>query len=129
MKRSFIDANVLIEVLMNRLLSAQCLEILNDTSRQYGISVLTVHIVWYIAEKYKLEQAKVDDMLSPWEVLPISGATIKAARGRYDGKDFEDCIQAVCAEEGEYDEIVTIDKNFQKHSDTKLHVSVVSQSS
>ena len=125
MKRSFIDANILLEVLLNRSLAPQCLTTLNDTSRQYGISTLTIHIVWYMAEKYNLNRDNVDDILAPWEVLPISESTIKAARGRYDGKDFEDCLQAACAEEGEYGEIVTIDKNFQRDSSTVLSVSIV----
>ena len=126
MKRLFVDANVLIEILIDRRLSQQCIQILEDTSQQYVISALTVHIVWYIAEKYSLNQSKVDEMLSIWEVLPVTASSIKAARGRYDGKDFEDCLQAVCAEAGDCDLIVTIDKKFRQHSSTSLPVTLIS---
>jgi predicted nucleic acid-binding protein len=126
-KRTFIDANILLEVLLNRRLAEQCLAILNDPSKEYGISALTVHIVWYIAEKYRLDRDRVDETLSPWEILPIANHTLKTARSRYDGKDFEDCLQAACAEEGGYDEIATIDKNFQRHSGTILPVAIISQ--
>jgi predicted nucleic acid-binding protein len=124
-RRTFIDANVLLEVLLNRQLAEQCISILSDPSGQYGISALTVHIVWYIAERYKLDKDRVDGTLSPWEILPIASHTLKAARSRYDGKDFEDCLQAVCAEEEGYDEIVTIDKNFRRHSNTILPVTII----
>jgi predicted nucleic acid-binding protein len=126
MKRLFIDANVLIEILLDRRLSQQCIQMLEDTSQQYVISALTVHIVWYIAEKYSLNQSKVDEMLSIWEVLPVTANSTKAARERYNGKDFEDCLQAVCAEAGDCDLIVTIDKKFQRHSRTNLPVTLIS---
>jgi len=126
MKRLFIDANVLIEILLDRRLSQQCIQILEDTSQQYVISAVTVHIVWYIAERYNLNQNKVDEVLSIWEVLPLTAHNVKSARERYDGKDFEDCLQAVCAESGDCDLIVTIDKKFKQHSRTSLPVTLIS---
>jgi predicted nucleic acid-binding protein len=126
MKRLFVDANVLIEILMDRRLSKKCIQLLEDVSQQYAISALTVHIVWYIAEKYSLNQSKVDEVLSIWEVLPVTANSIKAARERYDGKDFEDCLQAVCAEAGDCDLIVTIDKKFQRYSKSNLPVTLIS---
>jgi predicted nucleic-acid-binding protein len=125
-RRTLLDTNVILEILLNRRLASQCLKLLEDTSCQYGISVLTVHIVWYIAEKYKLDQSKVDDSLSAWEILPMTAQTIKKAQQRYSGEDFEDCIQAVCAEEAEYSSILTIDKNFRQRSATLLSVSLIS---
>ena len=126
MKRVFIDVNVLLEVLLNRNLAEQCITLLGDDLHQYVISALTVHIVWYIAERYKLNTTTVDDLLSPWELLPITSDTLAITRMRYKGKDFEDCIQASCAEEGGCDEIITIDKHFKTYSGTQIPVTVIS---
>jgi predicted nucleic acid-binding protein len=119
------DANVLLEVLLDRRLAKQCSQLLTDANEELAISALTVHIIWYVAEKYKLDQSNVDEFLKVWEILPLTAANIKTARQRYDGKDFEDCLQAACAEAAQCDEIVTIDKHFRIHSHTKLKVKTL----
>lgn len=125
MKRIYLDANILLEILFERKLAANCKTIVSNPLNEYGISVITVHIIWYMAEKYKLQTQLIDDLLSVWAILPVTDRTIQVSRNRYDGKDFEDCLQATCAESGGYDEIVTIDKQFQNHSHTTLPVTVL----
>jgi predicted nucleic acid-binding protein len=125
MKRLFVDANVILEILLSRRLAPQCTTLLKDVSQQYAISALTVHIVWYMAEKYNLDQNKVDDVLAGWEILPITTTGVALARLRYGNKDFEDCLQAASAEEGNCDQIITIDKEFKKYSRTALPIKIV----
>jgi predicted nucleic-acid-binding protein len=125
MKHIFVDANVLLEILFDRKLSAKCQSLIQGRDNQYSISTLTVHIVWYMAEKYKLQTEAVDSLLSVWSILPIAERTASIARIRYDGKDFEDCLQAVSAEEAVCDEIITIDIHFKEHSHTELPVLVI----
>jgi predicted nucleic acid-binding protein len=86
---------------------------------------LTIHIVWYMAERYKLQTKPVDDLLSVWEVLDITDQTVQVAKQRYDGRDFEDCLQAACAEAYGCDEIVTIDAGFKLNSKTNVPVTVL----
>ena len=129
MKRSFIDANVLLEILFARKLSAQCEQLLSDPSKMYAISALTLHIIWYMTERYKLSSANVGDMLSVFMVLPLGEDAVELASKRYDGRDFEDCLQAACAETNDYQEIFTIDKHFQKYSHTSLPVTTVDKPS
>lgn len=128
MKRSFVDANVLLEILFARRLSAQCEQLLSDPSKVYAISALTLHIIWYMAERHKLSPANVGDMLSVFTVLPLDEDAIELATKRYDGRDFEDCLQAACAETNDCQEIFTIDKHFQEYSHTSLTVAVVGES-
>ena len=128
MKRIFLDANILLEILFDRKLAAECRSLVSSPSNEYAISVITVHIVWYMAEKYKLQTQLIDDLLSVWVILPVTDQIIQVSRGRYNGKDFEDCLQAACAESGNYDEIITIDKHFQVHSHTELPVTVLRES-
>jgi predicted nucleic acid-binding protein len=122
MSRIFLDANILLEILFSRKLSNKCEALVSGPNNTYAISALTIHIVWYMAERYKLPTAPVDDLLSVWEVLSVTDKTIEAARKRYDGKDFEDCLQAICAEAGNCNEIITIDSKFKEHSNTNLPV-------
>ena len=125
MNQTFVDANVLLEIILDRRLARQSNAVLRDISKSYVISALTVHIVWYIAERYRSDRKVVDDVISAFTIAPVTGRTVSVARLRYSGKDFEDCIQAVCAEESGCRQIITIDKNFQKYSATTLPVSVI----
>lgn len=125
MTRSLIDANVLLEILFARKLSNGCEQLLSDPSKEYAISALTLHIIWYMAERYKLSFENIIDMLSVLAILPITEQTIRLASQRYDNKDFEDCLQAACAETNNCQEIITIDKHFKQYSHTKLAVIVV----
>jgi predicted nucleic-acid-binding protein len=125
MSRSLIDANVLLEVLFARKLSAQCEQLLSDPTKEYTISALTLHIIWYMSERYKLSSEHVADVLSVLTILPIIDESIVLASKRYDGKDFEDCLQAACAETNGCREVITIDKHFQEFSHTTLPVTLV----
>jgi predicted nucleic acid-binding protein len=125
MSRVLLDANVLLEILFERRLAGKCQRLLRDPSREYAISAITVHIIWYMAERYKFPASSVDDLLSTWIILPVTEPIIDTARGRYDGKDFEDCLQAACAEAGLCKEIITIDKHFKAHSHSRLAVGLV----
>lgn len=125
MNRSFIDANVLLEILFARRLASECEQLLSDTSKVYAISALTLHIIWYMAERYKLSPTNVGDVLSVFTVLPLAEDSIELANRRYDGRDFEDCLQAACAETNDCQEIITIDKHFQEYSHSTLSVILV----
>jgi len=125
MGRSLVDANVLLEVLFGRRLSNKCEQLLSDPSKDYAISALTLHIIWYMAERHKLSSTNIIDILSVLTVLPLAEDAITLANKRYDGKDFEDCLQAACAETNDCQEIITIDKHFQEYSHTALPVLMV----
>lgn len=125
MKSIFLDTNILLEILFNRRLASKCESVVRDKSNKYAVSVITVHIVWYMAERYKLPIELTDDFLSVWDVLPATNQTLQQARIKYDGKDFEDCLQAACAEASNCAEIITIDKHFKSYSHTQLPVKVL----
>lgn len=123
---ALLDANIVIEVLMNRKKANACLEIIENYPKNHTISSLTIHIIWYFAEKYKLPKNQVEKLLGVWaNTLSLNDLVIQLAQKRYDGNDFEDCLQAASAEIGGCDEIITLDKNFQTRSKTKLKVTVL----
>jgi predicted nucleic acid-binding protein len=125
MRLSLVDANVLLEILFARRLLDQCEHLLSDPSKEYAISALTLHIIWYMGERHKLSSDHIIDMLSVLTILPLAEDAIALANKRYDGKDFEDCLQAACAETNHCEEIITIDKHFQEYSHTLLSVLMV----
>lgn len=45
MKQAFIDANVLLEILLHWNLALHSISALGDVSQQYAISALTIHII------------------------------------------------------------------------------------
>ena len=125
MNRTLVDANVLLEILFARKHLDASQKLLSDPEKEYAISALTLHIIWYMAERYKLSSEHINDMLSVLVILPLSNQVITLANKRYDNKDFEDCLQAACAEENDCQEIITIDKHFREYSHTSLPVTIV----
>lgn len=125
MAHSLVDANVLLEILFARKLSGKCEQLLADPAKVYAISALTLHIIWYMAERHRLSPSNTTDVLSVFITLPLNEEAIALANKRYDGKDFEDCLQAACAEANGCQEIITIDKHFQEYSHTSLPVVMV----
>ncbi len=124
-QRVFLDASFLMEIIMARQKQTVCIKVLKGIRGTYFVSALTPHICYYFREKYKLDRAPIDNLLADLGVLPIDQSMVRVAQNRYDGKDFEDCLQAACAEAGGCAEILTLDKNFQNNSGTKLKVRVV----
>ncbi len=84
-----------------------------------------MHILYYFAEVEGIDRAFVARLADLADRLPITAAMVTKAQERYKGKDFEDCLQAACAEAGGCEEIITLDKRFAKDSSTKLRVRVI----
>ena len=116
MTKLFLDANILLEVMMVRSKLKKIGRILHEPKYEFYVSTLSVHILYYFAELEGIERSFVKKLTTDM---------VTKAQDRYDGKDFEDCLQATCAEAAGCDEILTLDKNFAKNSATKLKVIVI----
>ncbi len=125
MNKVFLDANILLEIMMARSKIEQINLLLHDKASEFFISSLTVHILYYFAEVERIDNQFVQRLAGLASHLPLTARAVRLAQERYDGKDFEDCLQAACAELGGCTSIVTIDKRFARHSDTKLPVQVL----
>jgi predicted nucleic acid-binding protein len=125
MSRVFIDASALMEIMMGRSKMEQVSKILHTPEHEFFVSALTVHILYYFAEVEGVSRDFVHELTDLGFHLPISEKTIALAQKRYTGKDFEDCLQAACAELGGCDDILTLDKNFARISGTKLKARVL----
>lgn len=122
MKKLFLDASVLMEIMFGRSKLDLISGILHNPDYEFSISVLTTHILYYFAESKGLDRDFVKKLIDLAKQLPLNESTVLLAQQRYNNKDFEDCLQAACAELNGCDEILSLDKNFEKYSGTKLRV-------
>lgn len=125
MSKLFLDANVFLEIMFSRSKVQQVSELMHKPEHEFFASSLTVHILYYFAEAEGVDRSFVERLADLAAHLPIDAKTIRQAQARYTGKDFEDCLQAACAEAGGCDEIVTLDKSFSRLSATKLPVRIL----
>ena len=122
MSRLFVDTNILMEIMMGRSKTKQISKIFHSPDYEFFISALTVHILYYFAEVEAIDQNFVRKLVGLAKHLPINEKMIVLAQRRYRGKDFEDCLQAACAEQTDCHEILSLDKKFHQNSGTKLKV-------
>jgi len=98
---------------------------LSDPATVYYFSTLSVHLTYHFCELDNIDPRLTNTLIGQLNILPVNPSHVSLAQSRYNGKEFEDCLQAACAELNDCDEIVTLDKTFAKISDTKLPVYVI----
>lgn len=125
MSKVFVDANLLVEIMLVRPKLERASEVLHNPDDTFVISTLTVHILHYFAEAEGIERKFVRRLAGLAYHAPLLAETVQNAYDRYNGKDFEDCLQAACAERAGCDKIVTLDKGFKRASNTELPVTVL----
>ncbi|HET7360662.1 MAG TPA: PIN domain-containing protein [Salinimicrobium sp.] len=118
----FLDANCLMTLLYLRPKAKVVADCVGNVSAHVAISVLTVHLIYHFGLKDGYSFKKITSLLDSYQILPIDREVVKLAQSQFITKDFEDCLQAACAEIGDCDEIITLDKKFKKYSGTKLKV-------
>jgi predicted nucleic acid-binding protein len=115
-KRALLDLNVVLDVLFQRdpfvKEGALVFRRIESGDLKGYLAAHTITTLYYLAAK-RLGRAKcrklVLDVLQLFEVVPVDGQQLRYALGM-DWKDFEDAVQAACAEEAEVDFLVTRDK-------------------
>lgn len=125
MRKVFVDANMFMEIMFARSRMERVNELFHDASSELFMSTLTVHILYYFAELEGIDRDFVKRLVDLAHHLPMLEETVVLAQYRYNGKDFEDCLQAACAEQNDCIEILTLDKKFASASGTKLPVRLV----
>lgn len=107
-----IDANVILDYLLGReegnygeRLIEKCYK-----GEVYGyVAFHSISIIWYILEKNKVNDRRdmIYNLCEILEVVSIKNEDIKKAVKWKEFKDFEDCLQEICAESIKADYIVT----------------------
>ena len=110
---TFVDANILLEVILQRTHAGACEQFLSNTEDK-AISILTLDLVMYFIEKDKLPWEPVKHFLESFSWLPIVDADAQWAFVNFAGKDFEDALQVACAIREGCGRFVTLDGPLSK---------------
>lgn len=119
---AFVDANVILDILLRRKNWQSSLQSLVSEDKEFFISPLTVHLCYHFCLNQSLDFDVISNYLGHFKILVMDKNVVALAQQRYEGKDFEDCLQASCAELAGCNEIITRDKNFKAYSGTTLNV-------
>ncbi|MDQ2752748.1 MAG: type II toxin-antitoxin system VapC family toxin [Bacteroidota bacterium] len=110
---TFLDANVLLEVILKRTHAVTCEQLLSNNEDK-AISLLTLDLVMYFVERDKLAWVPVKAFLESFHWLPIIEADAQWAFAQFQGDDFEDALQVACALREGCDKFVTLDRALSK---------------
>ncbi len=119
-----VDANVLLEVILQRTRAAQCEAVLANEEDK-AISILTLDLVLYFAERDKLPLGPIKDFLQCFIWLPITDADATWAFAHYKGKDYEDALQVACTIRERCSRLVTLDADLAKKYQRYVPISLI----
>lgn len=125
MSKLFVDANIIAEILFQRTKHQTARARLEQAGTWLFISALTVHILYYLAERDHLDPQITRAALEPFLIVPIDQRVVELAQARFSGRDFEDCLQAAAAELAGCTQIITLDQRFAEVSGAILPIEVL----
>lgn len=116
-----IDANVILDYLLGRDKENYAEQLIEKCYKgEVGgyVAFHSVSIIWYILEKNKVDTRRdmIYNLCEILEIVSISNEDIKKAIRWEEFKDFEDCLQEICAEAIHADYIITNNVNDFKNS-------------
>lgn len=109
----FLDANVILEVLLDRKNNRKARELIINNAGNLHISALTVHIAVYFGQT-ELELKSIKLLLSDYYVEDLKNIDIDWAYNNLRNDDFEDALQIAIAIRCGCDVFATFDKNLYK---------------
>jgi len=108
----FVDANVLLELILpNRPKTNVCEQFIQRHNGTIVISMLSVHIVYYFAQKQGYTTDQIDSFISGFELALVDAETYQRALNVGGDDDIEDAMQVAVAMQTECDAMLTLDKN------------------
>lgn len=107
--RIFVDANVLLEILLERDKHLLAVRELEKHAGNLYISALSGHLCMYFGIKLADIKA-VRNFLADFEILPLDNSNFEWAYMNVRDGDFEDCLQLATAIQHGCDTFMTFDK-------------------
>lgn len=110
MKKIFLDANTVIDILNNINIGKPRIDILKIS--QCCISPLTIHIVWYLWEKGRIDVNRdtIYNELCAYSLLQMSNQVFLRGYELAKGDDVEDGMQIACCLENNIEAIMSSDQ-------------------
>ncbi len=112
----FLDSNVILEILFEREKANFCVEICKQYNALY-ISSTSLHIIYYYAEKAKINLVYVRNMLEDINILPVSKFEYNFALEIFKDEDMEDALQIATAVNNNIELIFSLDIKMLKKYD------------
>jgi predicted nucleic acid-binding protein len=109
-----LDANIVLELLLNRKQAQACQEYIASTDDEIAITVLSISISMYYAEGKRLDLLEVERLLRDFVWLGAVEADVAWAFQYFAGKDFEDALQLAVASREGCQSFITLDKALAK---------------
>lgn len=105
----FLDANVLLEVVLGRRKETTARKLLEKQSENLFISALTAHLVVYFGQAI-VALPILRKFLSDYTILPLDSVDFDWAFANIRNQDFEDALQLAVAIRNGCDKFMTFDK-------------------
>lgn len=112
-KKLFLDANILLEIILDRPLNKQCRMFLEQNVGSLYISALTAHLVVHFGTSITGIKV-IKDFLDDYYVESLEYTDFEWAYNNGRDKDFEDALQIAVAVRMGADTFVSLDKKLVK---------------
>jgi predicted nucleic acid-binding protein len=110
---TFLDANILLEVLLDRKKAASAKSIIEASAGRAHISSLTGQLVIYYAQKI-VDLSLLRQFLGDYKMVDLNRADFEWAFNNIRGQDFEDALQIGAAIRSGCDQFITLDQPLYK---------------
>lgn len=122
--RLFLDANVLLEIILSRSVEVAAREFLTTNRGELAISALTAHRVIHFGQ-VRTTLPVLRRFLSDYTVMPLTENDFRWAFEHIRDDDFEDALQLSVAIRNGCDRFVTFDNSLHKSYSTLSSIEVV----
>jgi predicted nucleic acid-binding protein len=125
MKKVYLDANILLEILFRRARYGKVVELLGSMEEvQFCVSVLSIDLVMYFVEIEKQPKDKAWEFLEKYEKLDMKLHDIEWAHDN-DRGDFEDALQVGCARRHKCAQFITLDQSVERRYGRFISVQTI----
>ncbi len=113
----FLDTSVVLDLILLRKDKKTTENLLQKISQKediYAISILTIHLVYYFAKKFREDLNKIKDWLEYLVILDLNYEDYVFVINNLDYNDMEDDLQIACSIRNKCQKVFTSDKKMTK---------------
>lgn len=123
MASTFVDTNVLMELIFSRLRRQAVTEALS-VEPELSASILALSTTFYYIEKGRLDKPEAHEFFKNYQILGMNEADYNWA-AQNDQGDFEDALQVACALRHGCKKLITLDADLAKRHHKHIAVKLV----
>jgi|694.fasta_scaffold63943_1 predicted nucleic acid-binding protein len=123
----FLDTSVVLDLILlrkDKVILEELLQKLYQKEEEYGVCILTVHLVYYFAKKFGEDLNKVNDWFEAINILDLNEEDYLFVTANLNVEDMEDGLQIACSLRNNCQKVLTSDKKMQKKYDKFIPVEI-----